>query len=292
LIVFGSLNLFMPELPEVETIARALRDGGRDEPSIVGKRVKEAHVYWKRTLAEPSASMFTKRIRGEKVKDVRRRGKFIIIQFTAEFLLFHLRMSGDLKVESNLDLKFHKTPVQKHDRLILEFYDGMQLVFNDTRKFGRAWLVKDPQTILSNLGPEPLNPALMAEEFHQMLTSRSRQMKPLLLDQKFLAGLGNIYTDEALHLAKLHPMMNSGDITFAQAKILLKAIRSVLKEGIKRNGASIDWVYRGGDFQNHFSVYQCTGKSCPVCGTTIQRIVVGQRSTHICPYCQPEPSKR
>jgi formamidopyrimidine-DNA glycosylase len=111
------------------------------------------------------------------------------------------------------------------------------------------------------------------------------------LDQKFLAGLGNIYTDEALHLAKLHPMMNSLDISSEQAKVLLKSIRSVLREGIKRNGASIDWVYRGGDFQNHFSVYQCTGKPCPVCGTPIQRIVIGQRSTHYCPVCQSEPAK-
>jgi len=282
----------MPELPEVETITRTLRGGGRDEPSIVGKTVQGAHVYWMRTLTTPSMPTFTKKIIGQKVKDVSRRGKFILLQFQKEYLLFHLRMSGDLKVEPYLDSKGCKIPVQKHDRLILDFTDGNRLVFNDTRKFGRAWLVATPQTILGNLGPEPLDPTLTPVIFHKMLTSRSRQLKPLLLDQKFLAGLGNIYTDEALHFAKLHPLMNSEDVSLEQAQTLLKAIRSVLREGIKRNGASIDWVFRGGDFQNHFRVYQCTGEPCPVCKTPIQRIVIGQRSTHFCPVCQPEPEKQ
>jgi formamidopyrimidine-DNA glycosylase len=243
-------------------------------------------------LAEPSISAFTKRIGGQKIKDVSRRGKFVILQFQSEYMLFHLRMSGDLRVEPGSESNGRKILVQKHDRLILGFTDGTRLVFNDTRKFGRAWLVADPQTILGDLGPEPLDPALTPTAFHKMLTSRSRQLKPMLLDQKFLAGLGNIYTDEALHLAKLHPMMNSKNVSSEQAQILLKSIRSVLREGIKRNGASIDWVYRGGDFQNHFRVYQCTGEPCPVCRTPIQRIVIGQRSTHFCPVCQPEPAKR
>ena len=282
----------MPELPEVETITRALRNGGRNEPSILGKTVKNAQVYWKRTLAQPSAPAFTKRILGQRITDVRRRGKFVIIQFQTQFLLFHLRMSGDLKVEARYDLDGQEVPAKKHDRLILDFTDGMRLAFTDTRKFGRAWLVMDPQAILADLGPEPLDPTLTQSVFYKMLNSRSRQLKPLLLDQKFLAGLGNIYTDEALHLAKLHPRTNSRHITSAQTKILLKSIRSVLREGIKRNGASIDWVYRGGGFQNHFSVYQCTGEPCPVCGTPIQRMVIGQRSTHFCPVCQSEPKKQ
>jgi formamidopyrimidine-DNA glycosylase len=222
----------MPELPEVETIARALRDGGRDESSIVGKTVKDAHVYWKRTLAQPGIATFAKRIVGQTILDVSRRGKFVILHFQPQFLLFHLRMSGDLKVEASLDPKGNKIPIQKHDRLILDFADGMRLVFNDTRKFGRAWLVANSQIIIGDLGPEPLDPALTHVVFHKMLTSRSRQLKPLMLDQKFLAGLGNIYTDEALHLAKLHPMMNSEDVTPQQAKTLLRSIRSVLREGI------------------------------------------------------------
>ncbi|MGZ9163868.1 MAG: zinc finger domain-containing protein, partial [Anaerolineales bacterium] len=115
---------------------------------------------------------------------------------------------------------------------------------------------------------------------------KHRQLKPLLLDQTFLAGLGNIYTDEALHIAKLHPLAVSDSITAKQARVLQDAVRKVLEEGIRRNGASIDWVYRGGEFQNHFRVYDRKGKPCPVCGTKIERIVVGQRSTHYCPKCQ------
>lgn len=278
----------MPELPEVETIARALRDGGQDQPSILNKTVQDAHVFWKRTLIQPGVSTFTRKIRGQKVSDVSRRGKFVVIKFQSEYLLFHLRMSGDLQVvagDNNLS-------VQKHDRLILNFIDGSRLVFNDTRKFGRAWLVANPQFLFAGLGPEPFDPALNPVAFYRLLHARSRQLKPLLLDQEFLAGLGNIYTDEALHLARLHPLMNSKDVTSEQSNILLKSIRKVLREGIRRNGASIDWVYRGGDFQNHFRVYQCTGEPCPVCGTPIQRMVIGQRSTHYCPVCQPEPNKR
>jgi formamidopyrimidine-DNA glycosylase len=115
---------------------------------------------------------------------------------------------------------------------------------------------------------------------------RKRLLKPLLLDQSFLAGLGNIYTDEVLHLAKLHPLRRSDNLSKDESRRLLSAIRSTLREGIRRNGASIDWVYRGGDFQNHFRVYGRTGEACPVCGTPITRLVVGQRGTHICEHCQ------
>ena len=162
----------------------------------------------------------------------------------------------------------------------------MRLAFNDTRKFGRAWLVKDRREILSDLGPEPFDTDLDATQFHQMLVSRSRQIKPLLMDQHFLAGLGNIYTDEALHLVKIHPQRTSDRISRHEASRLLKAIRAVLEEGIRRNGASIDWVYKGGDFQNYFRVYGRSGEACLECGSTIQRLVVGQRGTHICPHCQ------
>jgi formamidopyrimidine-DNA glycosylase len=149
------------------------------------------------------------------------------------------------------------------------------------------WLVGQPESVLKNLGPEPLDPHLTVEQLHRMLTAVHRQLKPLLLDQGFLAGLGNIYTDEALHLAKIHPLQSSDSLTLDQAGQLLFAIRQVLEEGIRRNGASIDWVYRGGDFQNSFRVYQRTGQPCPECGTPVARIVVGQRGTHFCPTCQP-----
>jgi formamidopyrimidine-DNA glycosylase len=280
----------MPELPEVETIVRALRMGGRGQSFILGKVVEGAQVLWKRTLAEPGIQQFQSRIAGQKIREINRRGKFVVIQLNPLYLLFHLRMSGDLRVEPQLERTGREIPLQSHDRLILVFSDQTRLVFNDPRKFGRAWLVENPQRILGELGTEPLDENLTSEAFQQMLQLHSRQLKPLLLDQKFLAGLGNIYTDEALHLAKLHPLMNSRNVSPKQAAGLLKAIRRVLREGIKRNGASIDWVYRGGDFQNHFRVYQCTGEPCPVCGSAIQRIIIGQRSSHYCPVCQPAPS--
>jgi formamidopyrimidine-DNA glycosylase len=272
----------MPELPEVETIARSLQCGRDGICPIVGKKVQRAHLKWKRTLANSTELKLNGELKGQVIQQVGRRGKFIIIQLDRSALLIHLRMSGDLRVEDG-----RETFLQKHDRLVIGFTDGDRLVFNDPRKFGRAWLVADPLELLSDLGPEPLAAALTPSRFHQMLVSRKRQLKPLLLDQTFLAGLGNIYTDEALHQARLHPLQPSDSLTPEESRVLLSSIRSVLKKGIRRNGASIDWVYRGGQFQNHFRVYQRQGKPCLVCHTPIVRTLVGQRSTHFCPACQP-----
>jgi len=277
----------MPELPEVETIARKLR------PHLLGKVIQEAELRWARTLASPAPRKFKGLIRGQVIREVTRRAKFFILRLSDLSLLIHLRMSGDLVIKQN------GIKPEKHDRLILRLLpDPRQiqattaesqlssLVFNDTRKFGRVWLVADPEEVLGKLGPEPFSRAFTPEWLHTALHARRRQLKPLLLDQTFLAGLGNIYSDEALNLAKLHPLAASDSITAKQAEALHAAIRRVLKEGIRRNGASIDWVYRGGEFQNYFRVYDRAGKSCPTCGTKIQRIVVGQRSTHFCPQCQ------
>lgn len=275
----------MPELPEVETIARSLRSGGvggRNDLSIPGRRVKSARVLWDRTIAEPLPAEFARRLQGQSVLEVGRRGKFLTVQFDQDQLLVHLRMSGDLRVEPD-DTQYN----QIHDRVLISFEDGIRLVFNDTRKFGRMWLTHQAEQVLGSLGPEPFDPLLDAEAFHRRLIQHNRQLKPLLLDQSFLAGLGNIYTDEALHLAGLHPQMNASRLNSEQSSRLLLAIRQVLTDGIQRNGASIDWVYRGGEFQNMFRVYQRTGKPCPVCGTVIERMVVGQRGTHVCPVCQP-----
>jgi formamidopyrimidine-DNA glycosylase len=277
----------MPELPEVETIVRALRQGGREGPPLPGRKIYSARLLWERSLAEPDPADFYRRLPGQTIKDVGRRGKFIILQLDEDALLFHLRMSGDLRVEPGMDGQGQPVEPRPHDRAVLAFEDGLRLAFNDPRKFGRLWLVGQPETILQNLGPEPLDTGLTVEGFHKKLTAVHRQVKPLLLDQGFLAGLGNIYTDEALHVAKIHPLQSSDSLTLDQAGQLLSAIRQVLEEGIRRNGASIDWVYRGGDFQNSFRVYQRTGQPCPVCGTLIARIVIGQRGTHFCPTCQP-----
>jgi formamidopyrimidine-DNA glycosylase len=175
-----------------------------------------------------------------------------------------------------------------HTRMILYFNNQSRLVFNDPRKFGRVWLVDHPDQVTGSLGPEPLDANLTGEEFHTRLLHVRRQIKPLLLDQHFLAGVGNIYSDEALHLAKIHPLRGSNTLTVDESGKLLAAIRQVLTKGIEQNGASIDWVYRGGDFQNHFRVYGRTGEPCPVCDTIIQHLRVGQRSTHFCPVCQPQ----
>jgi formamidopyrimidine-DNA glycosylase len=275
----------MPELPEVETIRQSLRLGAPGNPPILDSVITSTQVYWERSLATPSVAEFKARIQGQRIIEIGRRGKFLNFQLSQDHLLIHLRMSGDLQIESII------APVHQHHRLTLDLVSEtgrLRLAFNDPRKFGRVWLLADPSKILGSLGPEPFDPNFTAEDFYQALTSRRRQLKPLLLDQTFLAGLGNIYADEALHLAHLHPLSLSNLLTPLQAEELWRSIRLTLQAGIRSNGASIDWVYRGGDFQNHFRVYQRTGEPCPDCGTAIQRIIVGQRSTHFCPHCQPE----
>ncbi len=272
----------MPELPEVETIARSLR------PDLLGAEVLDSDVRWARTLETPSAKQFKERIRGQKFIEVGRRAKYLHFRLSRDSLFVHLRMSGDLFI------KGAGYDPEKHDRLILALTPGPSpaigrerfLVFNDTRKFGRVWLTDDPDSVIGNLGPEPFSDEFTPQWLYENLRARNRQLKPLLLDQTFLAGLGNIYTDECLHIAKLHPLSASVSVRREQAARLHEAIRAVLAEGIRRNGASIDWVYRGGEFQNYFRVYDRTAQPCPVCGTKIVKLVVGQRGTHICPKCQ------
>jgi formamidopyrimidine-DNA glycosylase len=264
----------MPELPEVETIARTLK------PALVGQTILAADLRWARTLATPSARKFKEQIKGQQILNVSRRAKFLNLQLSKFNLLVHLRMSGDLFIREEKDAP------EKHDRLHLSLSNGKRLVFKDARKFGRVWLTEDPNSVIGGIGPEPLSDDFTPQWLYENLHRRRRQLKPLLLDQTFLAGLGNIYTDEALHTARLHPLAASDSVKPKQAERLHEAIRAVLAEGIRRNGASIDWVYRGGEFQNYFRVYDRDGKPCLVCGTKIKRLVVGQRGTHVCPKCQ------
>lgn len=268
----------MPELPEVETVARKI------EPDLIGRIIVSADVYWARTLATPSVKKFKQEIVGQKIKSVSRRAKYLILNLENYNLLIHLKMSGDLMVRKG------KIKSEKHDRLILNLKSKTgtlsQLAFNDTRKFGRVWFTNQPEIILGKLGPEPLEKNFTPQWLYENLRKRKRQIKPLLLDQTFLAGVGNIYADESLHMAKIHPQVLTSSVTQKQAQALHKAIVSVLKEGIRRNGASIDWVYRGGEYQNYFRVYDREDGPCMVCGTKIKKIIVGQRGTHFCPKCQ------
>lgn len=270
----------MPELPEVETIARTLRDGTSDQPGVVGKRITTVKVEWPGIVAWPDAASFQALAVGQTIKSVGRRGKYLVLTLSEDTLLIHLRMSGDI----------HVTPIDQtpasHIRVWFALDQDWKLSFNNPRKFGRVWLLEEPEVELGKLGPEPLDPKLDASALHAMLQARKRQIKPLLLDQTFLAGVGNIYADEALNLSGIHPLTRAEQLLETQAGKLLAALRSVLEEGIRRNGASIDWVYRGGEFQNFFRVYDRAGKPCPTCGTPIVKIVVGQRGTHLCPVCQ------
>jgi formamidopyrimidine-DNA glycosylase len=273
----------MPELPEVETISRYLRHGRGDQPSILERRILAVHLLWERTLADPAPPEFLARLPGQTIRSIGRRGKHLLLHLDQGTLIVHLRMSGDMLV----------VPAERefgpHDRLVLDLEGGWRLVFQDARKFGRVWLAASVPETLHRLGPEPLDDEFTPEWLVENLARRKRLLKPLLLDQTFIAGLGNIYTDEALHRARLHPLLRSDQVTPPQAYALWESIRQVLQEGIRRQGASIDWVYRGGDFQNQLQVYRRTGAPCPTCSAPIVRAVVGQRSTHYCPHCQPEP---
>jgi formamidopyrimidine-DNA glycosylase len=242
--------------------------------------IRDVHVNWERSIAQPDGVSFRKRVIGQQIVGSGRRGKYLILRLSQDFLLVHLRMSGDLYVVAG------HSPDGLHDRVVFMLDRDLKLIFEDSRKFGRIWLVENPESVLKNLGIEPLSDEFTPARLHALLQARRRQLKPLLLDQKIIAGLGNIYTDEALHIAGLHPLTISNKLQHKDAEHLWEAIRQALKAAIQRNGTSIDWIYRGGDYQKYLRVYKRTGEPCLNCGTPIERIVVGQRSTHFCPNCQ------
>jgi formamidopyrimidine-DNA glycosylase len=274
----------MPELPEVETIARDLRKAG-----IVGRTLTCARVYWKRAIAEPSAPEFCRLIRKKTVTGVRRRGKFLVIDLSGGGnLLIHLRMSGRLHWVSRGSKR------QPHEHVLLGFSDGSELRLHDTRKFGRIYLTPEAEGILGRLGPEPLDPSFTVALLQSMLKSHGRQLKPLLLDQTFIAGLGNIYADEALWESGLHPLQRSNALSKQEVAALHASIRRVLRRGLKNLGTSLGTgkanFYsvgrRRGRNRDALNVFRRTGEPCPRCATPIRRIMVGQRSTHLCPQCQ------
>ena len=274
----------MPELPEVQCVVDALRG-----KNIAGRRISGAAVYWPKTIAEPDPADFCKTIKGRTIRRIGRRGKYILFDLSGGLtLMIHLRMTGRLNWETA------DGPRNKHEHVILVVGETHSLRFQDTRKFGRIWLTAVPEKILDRLGPEPLEENFSVERFSEMLQTTNRQIKPLLLDQHFLAGLGNIYVDEALWESGIHPQRTSRSLTVHEVRDLHRAIPQVLKKGLRNLGTSLGTgksnYYlpgsRPGGNAEKLSVFRRTGKACPRCGSTIVRLVVAQRSSHICPDCQ------
>ena len=274
----------MPELPEVQTLVNDLNAAG-----LVGKRIAGAAVYWPRSIAKLSPKVFCTRIRAKTIRHIWRRGKFIVFDLSADHhLLIHLRMTGRLHLVAP-DLKR-----SKHEHVILTLGKRLHLRFHDTRKFGRMFLVNDLEPILNPLGPEPLAAAFTARMLTDRLQSRKRLMKPLLLDQAFIAGLGNIYVDEALWEARIHPCRIATSLSKTETKALHRAIPKVLNRGLKNLGTSLGTgksnfysvARHRGRNQDQLKVFRRAGLPCPRCKTRVERIIVGQRSTHICSRCQ------
>jgi len=271
----------MPELPEVETIVRRLRR------EIVGRRIVGFHLFWERTVAAPLPEAFQQMVVGQEVCSVRRRGKFLVFDLSGgQSLLVHLRMTGQL------GLCRPEEPASRHVRAAFDLDDGRGLRFSDARKFGRIWLVDDAETVLGNLGPEPLADDFTSAAFRERLAGRRARIKALLLDQRFLAGIGNIYADETLYVAQIHPCRPANDLAEEEAERLYQAMRQVLRAGIAHGGTTLDSYRRPdgseGDHQNFLQVFRRAGEACPRCGAPVVRTVVGGRSTFFCPQCQPE----
>ncbi len=273
----------MPELPEVETVARGLRE------SIAGRAIAEVQVRWPRSVTPLTPQAFAARLTGQTITTVGRRGKWIVVTLDAGTLLIHLRMSGRLIVERG------EPSDGRHIRVLFSLDDGRRLCFYDQRKFGRMRLVQDPAEVLGALGPEPLGEDFTAARFGEMLARRRGRIKPLLLNQHFLVGLGNIYSDESLWRAGVNPLRRADTLTPAEVQRLHLSIRGVLREAIVAGGTTLpDAAYQRtdgqpGEFAIRLAVYGRGGQACPRCGAEIERIRVGQRSTHFCPRCQPGP---
>ena len=272
----------MPELPEVETVVRGLR------APLIGRRIERMWQDWAPTIHSPAPQEFAARAVGQRVWALNRRGKYILIGLDHDTLVIHLKMSGRLYVTA--DDEEHEADRWVHVRFDLD--GGRQLRFSDLRKFGRVYLTDDVEGLLSHLGPEPLSDDFTPAGFRAGMRGRKRAIKSLLMEQEFLAGVGNIYADEALFRAGIHPATPAGVLTEDDAALLHKTIREALEAGIEHEGASINWYRKPdgdkGSSQDHFYVYGRTDLPCRACGTAINKIRLAQRGTHFCPQCQPE----
>jgi len=274
----------MPELPEVETVVRDLRAHG-----LEGAVIRSVDVRWPRLISGQTPADFARSLTGRAVASLTRRAKYLVVTLdSGGRLLIHLRMTGKLRFAALNETR------GKHDHVILTLGDGRALVFNDTRKFGRFRLCAPNEDPLADLGPEPLEEAFTVAVLRARLSGKGRHIKPLLLDQTCVAGLGNIYVDEALWQARLHPERHADTLTAAEIRRLHTAIRDVLRRAINNCGTTLGtgktnfYSVAGHRGQNadELMVFRRDGHPCPRCGTLIARSVVGQRGTHFCPACQ------
>jgi DNA-(apurinic or apyrimidinic site) lyase (EC 4.2.99.18)/Formamidopyrimidine-DNA glycosylase (EC 3.2.2.23) len=273
----------MPELPEVETVRRTL------EQRVIGKRIAAVEVRWPKMVKKPQdASLFSQLMAGQQIHSVRRRGKYLLFILDDWTLLSHLRMEGKYGVYQKGD------PVEAHTHIIFSFDDGTELRYRDVRKFGTLHLLRrgeeEAGPPLSELGPEPFSPEFNGVYLLQKLKNTSRSIKAALLDQRIVAGLGNIYVDEALFRAGIHPARPACSLSREEAEILQREIVATLAEAVEMGGSTVrSYVNAGGTiglFQLELNVYAREGEPCKRCGTPIEKIRVAGRGTHFCPNCQ------
>ena len=283
----------MPELPEVETVARDLR--GR----ILGATITGATCHWARTLPTHEPAAIGPALAGRRILSVGRRGKQLVVELSGQAVVtIHLKMTGQLFVVPA------EAPADPYVRLVISLDDGREVRFRDIRKFGKVGLYGvDAATgeavreaggaaVFAGIGPEPLDDAFTVRAFRLRLRARRGRLKSLLLDQGFLAGVGNIYADEALWAARLHPLRSATTLRPADERRLYEAVRRILAEAVERRGSSVDdYTAPDGDgsMQEHLLVYQRAGEPCERCGRPIRRIVIGARATHFCSRCQRLP---
>lgn len=269
----------MPELPEVETIARQLRARG-----VEGRTICSVKVNWARTIEPLSIARFSRELRGSTIERISRVGKWMMFALdSGKTIMIHLRMSGSFSMSPS-----------DHDRLVLRLTDGLTLHYRDTRKFGRWRLVDDPNDLLCDLGPDALTSEFSFAYFRETMRRRHRMIKALILDQSIVAGLGNIYADEALWESKIHPERLSDSLSDKELKALFKAIRVVLEIGVKNRGTSLgdgktnyrDVEGESGGHREKVKAYGRSGFPCERCHTPLVKTVVAQRGTHYCPSCQ------
>ena len=270
----------MPELPEVHTATNSIR------PFLINQRIRSIHPLnnYNRVFATHSVSRLNDLIVNQKINRVWRRGKFIVLNLDSGHLLFHLRMTGRIQP------KIFQNDNTKHFTAKICLTNNTNIYFKDYRKFGRLYFYRSLALIESSLGPEPLSDAFSKQYLIGQTKSKKRMIKPFLLDQSFIAGLGNIYVDESLWLSKIHPKKPAFKISSQKLTALHSAIQFILKQAIEHNGTTIiNFTYgenSTGDFRDKLNVFSRTGEPCRRCKTNIKKIYVGQRGTHFCPRCQ------